>query len=208
MNSPDFSFEKNTGKINVAGIDEAGCGPWAGPVVACAVIFFDYSDSCKWNYLNDSKKLSPARRLEYFNTITLASNDLAYGIGIASVSEIDNLNIGGATRLAMERAVANLETVPTMALIDGIRAPKLDIPIQMIPKGDSLSLSIAAASIIAKVSRDAIMNKLDKIHPQYGWANNAGYGTPQHIKAIHDHGITEQHRKSFAPIKKYIQEAA
>lgn len=208
MNSPDFSFEKKTGKINVAGIDEAGCGPWAGPVVACAVIFFDYADSVKWNYLNDSKKLSPAKRLEYFDKITIASKDLTYGIGITSVEEIDNLNIGKATRLAMERAVANLKITPTMALIDGIRAPTLDIPIQMITKGDSLSLSIAAASIIAKVSRDDIMNKLDKIYPQYGWAKNAGYGTARHINAIKEHGITEQHRKSFAPIKKHIQEAA
>lgn len=207
-NSPDFFFENNTGQNNVIGIDEAGCGPWAGPVVAAAVMFFDYSNHEKWNYLNDSKKLTAIKRQEYFKKITLASNEIIYGIGIASVDEIDKLNIGGATRLAMERAVAALTIPPSIALIDGIRAPNLNIPMQLIKKGDSLSLSIAAASIIAKVTRDAIMRTLDQAYPQYGWANNAGYGTPQHIQAIHAHGINEQHRKSFAPIKNYITEAA
>lgn len=206
--NPDFFFENNTGKNNVIGIDEAGCGPWAGPVVAAAVMFFDYSNHEKWQYLNDSKKLTAIQRQEYFKKITLASNEIIYGIGIASVNEIDTLNIGGATRLAMKRAVSALAIAPSIALIDGIRAPKLNIPIQLIKKGDSLSLSIAAASIVAKVSRDAIMRTLDKAYPEYGWAHNAGYGTPKHTQAIQEHGITEHHRKSFAPIKNYIKEAA
>jgi ribonuclease HII len=207
-NSPNFLLENSCGKTRVVGIDEAGCGPWAGPVVAAALMFFDHSNYEKWQNLNDSKKLTVSQRQEYFKKITLASDEIVYGIGIASVDEIDSLNISGATLLAMERAVSALSIQPEIALIDGIRAPKLDMPIQLIKKGDSISLSIAAASIIAKVSRDAIMRTLDKAYPQYGWGNNAGYGTAQHINAIQEHGITEHHRKSFAPIKNYIKEAA
>lgn len=207
-NIPSFFFENNTKQKNVIGVDEAGCGPWAGPVVAAAVMFFDYTNHEKWQYLNDSKKLTPSQRQEYFKKITLASDEIIYGIGIASVNEIDKLNIGGATRLAMERAITALTNPPSIALVDGIRAPNLKIPVQLIKKGDSLSLSIAAASIVAKVSRDAIMRTLDKAYPEYGWGNNAGYGTPQHINAIQKHGITEHHRKSFTPIKNYLKEAA
>lgn len=205
---PDFSVEVNSGVNNVAGVDEAGCGPWAGPVVAAAIMFFDFSDAKKWHGINDSKKITAKKRELFFNKIT-SSNDLFYGIGIACVEEIDSLNIGKATTLAMQRAVNNLKKEPSLVLVDGIRKPDLGMmDIKMIKKGDSISLSIAAASIIAKVTRDNIMQELDKKHPQYGWKKNAGYGTAQHIKAINEFGITKEHRKSFAPIKKYITEAA
>ncbi len=203
---PDFAFEQKLKAQKVAGVDEAGCGPWAGPVVASAVIFLKY-DETLWADLNDSKKLTALKRRRCFEVLT-NSQQLVYGIGTASVNEIDEFNIGQATRLAMERAISNLPAKPEHVLIDGIRKPSISMPATMIVKGDSLSLSIAAASIIAKVTRDKIMEELDKEHPMYHWSKNAGYGTALHQNALKSHGVTSHHRKSFAPIRALLGEAA
>ncbi len=203
---PDFSFEKRLYLKKIAGIDEAGCGPWAGPVVASAVIFFEY-DQTTWTDLNDSKKLTSQKRQKCFETL-VNSPLITYGIGSASVDEIDELNIANATRLAMKRAIKDLSVQPEHVLIDGIREPSINIPFTMITKGDGLSLSIAAASIIAKVTRDRIMNDLAKDYPMYHWSKNAGYGTALHQEALKKYGPTPHHRKSFAPIRALLGEVA
>lgn len=203
---PDFAFEKKCDFKKVAGVDEAGCGPWAGPVVAASVIFHEYDENL-WTDLNDSKKLSKSKREELYKKLT-ESKQLSYGIGIASVEEIDFTNIAKATVLAMKRAVMALPIRPEYLLIDGIRKPEIDIPFELIVKGDSKSLSIAAASIIAKVTRDEMMDQISKLHPEYGWTKNAGYGTALHQKALEEFGVTIHHRKSFAPIRKLIEVAA
>ena len=203
---PDFSFEQKIQSQKVAGADEAGCGPWAGPVVAAAVVFLKYDESL-WTDLNDSKKLTAKKRERCFEALT-NSPQLVYGIGEASVAEIDAINIGKATRLAMERAIANLPIKPEHVLIDGIRKPSISMPATMIVKGDSLSLSIAAASIIAKVTRDKMMQELGEEYPEYFWSRNAGYGTALHQDALKNYGVTPHHRKSFAPIKALLGEAA
>ncbi|MFN4057767.1 MAG: ribonuclease HII [Roseinatronobacter sp.] len=198
--APDFSFERLAfaqGACRIVGVDEAGRGPLAGPVTAAAV-WLD-PDAIPLG-LNDSKTLSEARREALFTQI-IAQADV--GIGHAPPAEIDALNILQATFLAMRRAIAALRIPPDMALIDGNRLPP-DLPcaVQAIVKGDARSLSIAAASIVAKVTRDAIMRDLDARHPGYGWAENAGYPTKRHINAIADLGISPEHRRSFAPIRK------
>lgn len=203
---PDFSLEKKTNCKIVAGIDEAGCGPWAGPVVAACVKFHEF-DEAKWSELNDSKKLSKKKREHFFAELT-ASSQLTYGVGIATVNEIDELNIANATRLAMERAIKVLSYQPEHLLIDGIRKPSTNIPITTVIKGDSISLSIAAASIIAKVNRDEIMKHLSQDYPLYQWSKNAGYGTAFHQEMLKIHGITPHHRKSFAPIRALLEVSA
>ncbi|MEM6904320.1 MAG: ribonuclease HII [Pseudomonadota bacterium] len=194
-------------------MDEAGRGPWAGPVVAAAVLL----DRARVPPgLNDSKKLSPARREARFAEI---SETAQVGTGIAEVAEIDALNILRATDLAMVRAVAALaESAPAFAahpsgsgeahlLIDGNRVPPgLPLPATAVVKGDGRSLSIAAASIIAKVTRDRIMAALAKRHPGYGWETNQGYGTAAHREALTRLGITPHHRRCFAPIHKILCE--
>ena len=190
----------------VGGVDEAGRGPWAGPVVAAAALFLDPHSlpSFLQNGIQDSKKLAKAKREHlYQELMTLTSFN--YGIGVASVEEIDRLNILKATFLAMERAVRALVQQPQTLLIDGKYIPSF-AGIQTIPviKGDDISLSIAAASIFAKVTRDRIMEELATIYPAYGWERNAGYGTQYHQDALKIHGITPHHRKSFAPIKKLL----
>jgi len=202
---PDFTFEYEAiaeGLGPVAGIDEAGRGPWAGPVVAGAVILDPETlpDDLRFG-LNDSKKLKADKRDGLLN---LLQEHAETGIGIASVEEIDALNILQATMLAMSRAVENLGTKPGMALVDGNRLPELLCPAEALVKGDGRSLSIAAASIIAKVTRDRIMAKLADAHPHYGWERNAGYGTKRHQQALADHGVCEHHRRSFAPIRKIL----
>ncbi|MBL4806285.1 MAG: ribonuclease HII [Rhodobacteraceae bacterium] len=192
---PDDSFERAS-LSPVCGIDEAGRGPWAGPVVASAVILdlTNFPDG-----LNDSKKLTAAKRDALFDQI-MACADV--GVGIASVAEIDEINILQATFLAMRRATANLTTTPRFALIDGNRIPPdLLCDAQAIVKGDGRSVSIAAASIIAKVTRDRIMQKLASDFPGYGWEQNKGYGVKAHAAALDTLGVTEHHRKSFKPIK-------
>lgn len=180
----------------IAGVDEAGRGPWAGPVVAAAVILRGMVPTG----LNDSKKLS-AKRREALHAALLAS-DCAIGVGQASVAEIDALNILQANHLAMTRAVAALGEVPDLVLVDGNRLPPWPWPSRAIVGGDGLEPAISAASIIAKVTRDRIMAALDADHPGYGWARNQGYGTAAHARALALLGPTPHHRRSFAPVKR------
>lgn len=202
---PDFSFERKL-LDPVVGLDEAGCGPWAGPVVAGAVIFLASCDECAWiSLIRDSKQLSPKRRGKIFEHL-MDDPRVLVGLGRAEVDEIDAMNIGQATRLAMRRAVANLPDVPSSALVDGIRDPGLTIPTTLVVKGDQRSLSIAAASIAAKVTRDHTMRELDRDFPAYGWKTNAGYGTAVHQRALQEHGVTIHHRRSFAPIARLLEE--
>jgi ribonuclease HII len=195
---PDHSMEAALGGI-VAGVDEVGRGPWAGPVMACAVVL-DLSRIP--DGLNDSKKLTPARR-EVLEAEIRACAEVA--LGEASVDEIDALNIRQATFLAMTRAIAGLPRAPTHALIDGNALPSdLPCPATCVVKGDGRSVSIAAASIVAKVRRDALMTALALVHPGYGWETNMGYGTAAHAAGLHDLGVTQHHRRSFAPIHKIL----
>ena len=189
---------QNHGYEFVAGIDEVGRGPLAGPVVSAAVIL-DMNNSIIG--LNDSKKLSLKRRDELFEEIK--EKAVSIGVGILTADEIDEHNILGATKLAMKEAALNLSQKPDLLLVDAV---KLDTPIpqEMIIKGDMKSNSIAAASIIAKVTRDNMMIEYDQLYPGYGFANNAGYGTKEHLDGLELHGPTPIHRKSFAPVKKYL----
>jgi ribonuclease HII len=199
---PDYSHEQRTilrVKGLVAGVDEAGRGPLAGPVMAAAVIF-DRKRIPEG--LDDSKKLSPAKREKLYDAIVAAA--VAYGIGEAGVDEIDLINIRQATHLAMARAVRALQPAPVFALVDGNDAPALPCPCTTIVKGDGKSLSIAAASILAKVSRDRLMLKLHALHPEYGWDRNKGYGTEAHLQALAEHGASPFHRRSFAPIHNIL----
>ena len=192
---PHFRYEQQVGG-RVAGVDEAGRGPLAGPVVAAAVIF---SGAAAPPGIDDSKKLRPAAREALFAAIMESAE---VGIGQASVAEIDRLNILQATFLAMRRALAALAPPPGHALIDGNRLPPgLPCPATTIVKGDSHSLSIAAASIIAKVTRDRLMLDLAAAHPGYGWERNMGYGTAAHLSGLARLGPTPHHRLSFAPVR-------
>jgi len=199
---PDFAFETSLGG-HVAGIDEAGRGPWAGPVVAAAVILNPPKMPAELIAgLDDSKKLrKPIREALYDHIMTGA----AHGIGQASVEEIDSLNILQATMLAMRRAFANLPHPAQFAIVDGNRDPGLGVPTHCLVGGDASSLSIAAASILAKVTRDRIMEGLAHEFPGYGWEKNAGYGTKLHQQGLVEHGVTPHHRRSFAPIKKLLK---
>lgn len=192
---PSFDFERRLGGI-VAGLDEAGRGPLAGPVVAAAVIL---DISRLPDGIRDSKKISAARREALFDLIMASAH---VGIGQASPEEIDDINILQASLLAMRRALENLGLKPDHALVDGNQDPRLGISTQCIVKGDDLSFSIAAASIIAKVSRDRIMKKLALLHPEFGWERNAGYGTREHLTALRLVGATPFHRRSFAPVSE------
>jgi ribonuclease HII len=198
---PDFLLER-TLPGPVAGIDEAGRGPLAGPVVAAAVILPSRGlPKALAQGLDDSKKLSPASRQELF---ALLIRRAQIGIGSASVEEIDRLNILQATMLAMTRALARLPECPANALVDGNRAPALPCAVQTVVGGDGLSLSIAAASIVAKVTRDRLMTRLARRHPGFGWERNAGYGTAEHRAALIRIGPTWHHRRSFAPVSQLI----
>jgi ribonuclease HII len=183
----------------VAGIDEAGRGPLAGPVVAAAVIL---NRAKIPKGLNDSKQLDAETREDLFSHIMFSA--IAVGVGEASVDEIDLINIRQATHMAMARAVRALAFVPMFALVDGNDAPALPCPCDTIIEGDGKSVSIAAASIIAKVTRDRMMAALHETHPNYGWLNNKGYGTPQHLSALTRHGPTPHHRRSFAPVHNIL----
>lgn len=184
-------------RATICGVDEAGRGPWAGPVVAAAVVLD--RDRVPAG-LDDSKRLSARRRGALFDAIRAAAR---VGVGVASVAEIDRLNILRANDLAMARAVAALEPAPDAALIDGNRVPPgFPCPARALVGGDARSPSIMAASIIAKVSRDRIMAGLARAHPGYGWERNQGYGTEEHKLALRRLGITPHHRKSFAPVHK------
>ncbi len=197
MAGPDYIFEAQIGG-RIAGLDEAGRGPWAGPVVAAAVILDP--ENIPFG-LNDSKKLSARKREDLFMVICKTAH---VGVGQASVMEIDTLNILEASMLAMRRALAAIPIRADAALVDGNRDPGLGLPTKCLVKGDSRSFSIAAASIIAKVTRDKIMSDLAIDFPEYGWEQNAGYGVPKHQEALNLVGPTPHHRKSFAPIAKLI----
>lgn len=178
-----------------AGVDEAGRGPLAGPVVAAAVILDDLN---RIKGLADSKKLTALRRERLFDEIRAKA--LACCIAEASVEEIDRLNILQATLLAMRRAVDGLRLVPTKVLVDGNRLPMLRMPAEAIVKGDAKVPAISAASILAKVHRDRLCLALHEAHPQYGFATHKGYPTPEHLAALRTHGACEEHRRSFAPV--------
>jgi ribonuclease HII len=200
MANPHFRHEKalmRAGVWPVAGVDEAGRGPLAGPVSAAAVIL---DPKKPLRGLNDSKKLSSAARAQLFDQI--CERALAVGVGLASVEEIDRLNIRNATFLAMRRALQALALPPVHALIDGDASPRdLFCPAQTIVKGDAISLSISAASIIAKVTRDRLMERLHEAWPLYGFADHMGYGVPAHLAALRAHGPCPYHRMSFAPVR-------
>jgi ribonuclease HII len=186
----------------VCGIDEVGRGPLAGPVVACAVVIDPARlDPDLAKHIDDSKKLPPKIRQLLHDELCAC---VTYGLGQASVSEIDKINILQATFLAMRRAVAKLPVKPHIALIDGNRPPKLSCKTECVIGGDALSLSIAAASIIAKVVRDKMMWELAQRHTVYGWETNVGYGTAEHLAAIGQHGVTKHHRRSFRPISQSL----
>ncbi len=193
---PNFDLEneaKSNGYTFVCGVDEAGRGPLAGPVCAAAVIL---DENCQIEGINDSKKLSEKKREALFEVIT--EKAIAYGIAFSSVEEIEEYNILNATYLAMNRAIESLSVKADFALIDGNRVPKeIKIDCQTVVKGDAKSSSIAAASILAKVTRDRLLLEYDQKYPQYGFAKHKGYGTAEHMAAIREHGISEVHRPSF-----------
>jgi ribonuclease HII len=200
----DYSQERAAaaaGQSPVAGVDEAGRGPWAGPVVAAAVILDQ--DNIP-DGIADSKALSEAQRERVFEEI---SRTAQVGIGICSAAEIDDVNILNATMAAMRMALASLPGRPALALIDGNRVPGSDVPCRAIVRGDATCLSIAAASIVAKVTRDRLMIELGLQHPGYGFERHKGYGTPEHQRGIAKLGVMAEHRKTFKPIRLALDAA-
>ena len=203
----DFTLENYFGK-KVVGIDEVGRGPLAGPVLAAAV----YINRPLWKYylkkyptiskINDSKKISKKNRKKIYDILI---NIISYGIGASSVKEIEEKNILQATMLAMERAYESLNINAELVLVDGINVPKINTKVKAIKNGDNKSISIASASIIAKVIRDNLMKKLSNKYPKFLWDKNSGYGTKKHMQIIKMFGITPHHRKSFKPILKMIE---
>lgn len=199
---PDFEFEKALaarGFLRIAGVDEVGRGPLAGPVVAAAVVL---NAEAIPEGLNDSKKLTGKRR-DLLNDLLRQAAEVA--VGQASVDEIEQYNILRASHMAMRRAVEALDPPPDFLLIDGNMIPQgIDIPAQPVVKGDTRSVSIAAASIVAKTWRDRVMVDLAQQHPGYGWERNAGYPTPEHRAALQHLGPTPHHRRSFKPVHKIL----
>jgi ribonuclease HII len=198
---PDFSYEKRLGGL-VAGVDEVGRGPLAGPVVAAAAILPARLPRGLAGSIDDSKKLTAARRVEVLAALRAAGAEFA--LAAASVAEIERLNILQASLLAMRRAIARLPHVPDHVLVDGNKAPGCAMPCTTIIGGDGISLSVAAASIAAKVLRDRLMVRLAARYPEYGWATNAGYGAAVHRMAILAHGATPHHRMAFGPLLREI----
>ncbi len=193
------------GIVRVAGVDEAGRGPLAGPVVAAAVVFdpeyLQREQHGDLQLLTDSKKVTPKRRAFFFELLT-SSSAVTIGVAEVSAAEIDQINILKATHRAMARALAQVAS--ELALVDGLPVPGLPCPSRAIVKGDSQSLSIAAASIIAKVTRDRMMQVLHEEYPAYGFARHKGYGTAAHLTALREHGATPHHRQSFAPVRAVV----
>lgn len=186
----------------VAGVDEAGCGCWAGPVYAAAVILpFD----SRIALIRDSKTLSLAQRQNV--AASIKEEAMAWAVGIATAEEIDQLNIRVAGALAMKRAIEGLATAPQFVLTDAFRIPNLAIPQKAVIRGDLHIKSVAAASVIAKVERDIEMDRLDALHPGYGFARHKGYGTKEHQAALRSLGVSEIHRKSYAPIRALLMSA-
>jgi ribonuclease HII len=206
-----LQFERQAwdqGFRRLAGVDEAGRGPLAGPVVAAAAVFDrSFLESEQFGVLQgvtDSKRLTEAQRDRFFALLT-ASPHVAFGLGLADVGEIDTLNILRATHVAMRRAVESLALPPDFILVDGLPVPGLPAPSLAIVGGDGRSLSIAAASIIAKVTRDRHMRELDRAYPAYGFAQHKGYGTRAHTEALLRHGPTPHHRCTFRPVTDAIR---
>ena len=202
-----FSYERQSldaGHETIAGVDEAGRGPLAGPVVAAAVILpkkWIEEGVCESLFnLNDSKKLSAAQRDDFFEILT-TEKELQWKVSVIESETIDRINILQATYQAMNQALGSLSMVPDHVLVDGLRVPSLKYPHTPIVKGDSLSYSIAAASICAKVTRDRLMETYHQKYPQYGFSKHKGYGTAQHRKALIEHGPCPIHRKTFAPVR-------
>ena len=202
---PDFYFEQNCGANIIAGVDEAGRGPLCGPVVAGAVIFKKHNFD-DMPIIRDSKQMNEHQRNIAYDWIT-NNPDILWGVGQCSAAEIDELNILQASLTAMVRAVNALDIKPEYCLIDGNKMPRGLIG-ESVVKGDAKSLSIAAASVIAKVTRDRIMCELSKMYPQYEWEKNAGYPTKQHLQAIDKYGINEHYRKTYRPVKERIEKNA
>ena len=199
------SLERETalwreGRGVVAGLDEAGRGPLAGPVVAAAVVFPPGMKPIRG--LDDSKRLTPAARDRLARLVRARA--LAVGVGAASVREIDRFNIRVASILAMRRALARLAVAPLHVLVDGLPCPELGRPHEAIVDGDARCHSIAAASIIAKTVRDLLMERLGARHPLYQWCSNKGYGTPEHLDALQTHGPCAHHRRSFEPVVQMV----
>ncbi len=193
---PDYSFEeqlRTKGYMSVCGVDEAGRGPLAGPVCAAAVIL---ENGCEIEDLNDSKKLTEKKREQLFDVIK--EKAVAYSIAFASVDEIEEFNILNATYIAMNRAINSLSIKPDFAIIDGNRVPSdIKVSASALVKGDMKSMSVAAASVLAKVSRDRLMLQYDEKYPEYNFKKHKGYGTKEHYAAISENGICEIHRRSF-----------
>ena len=185
----------------VAGVDEAGRGPLAGPVVAAAVILDDHAPI---KGLADSKKLTARRREKLFDEIRAKA--LCCSVALATVEEIDRLNILQATMLAMQRAVKGLRLKPAKVLVDGNRLPVLDVVAEAIVSGDALVPAISAASILAKVTRDRMLDELHQLHPGYGFDRHKGYGTADHLRALRELGPLPAHRRSFSPVAQLLQE--
>lgn len=194
---------RGNGWKHIAGVDEAGRGCWAGPVVAGALIFLDQA-VCPEG-LNDSKKLSRSARKELFTSLT-TSQAVIWSVGVASVEEIDRFNILQATHLAMRRALDGLATAADFVIVDGRKVPALGKKQLALVGGDAISPSIAGASILAKEWRDRFMEELHEQFPHYGFAQHKGYGTTQHQQALHAHGICAVHRRSFSPIAKLLNQ--
>jgi len=208
MPASRFQYERDLftrGMSRIAGVDEAGRGPLAGPVVAAAAMF--PADWCQaglpWPLrgLNDSKQLTPEQREIYFIALT-GHPQVCFGVGIIDVSVIDAINILQATHRAMNQALAQLRPAPEHALVDGLLVNSLIFPQTPIIEGDGKSYSIAAASVIAKVTRDRLMVEFDRQYPLYGFAEHKGYGTPQHLAALATHGPCPIHRRSFSPVRQ------
>ena len=203
---PDYSMEAEYGG-RVAGVDEVGRGPLAGPVVAAAVVFPWGVPPGLADMLDDSKKLTPEQRLDAYAALH-GCGGAEIAVGAASVSEISRINILRAALLAMRRAVGRLPMPPDIALVDGNQKPPLDCPVRCVIGGDASSLSIAAASIVAKVTRDRLMTRLAVRFPHYGWHSNAGYATPPHRRAITLHGPSRHHRPTFGAVRLHLEMAA
>ncbi len=206
---PDFELEDKYDGM-VAGVDEAGRGPWVGPVVAGCVVFLSRNvDERLLSELNDSKKLSKKKREILYDLLLNEAKcgHVLIGIGEASAEEIDRINILQASFLAMKRALNKAcIKMPDMLLVDGNREPKdFACPVKAVIKGDAKSYSISAASILAKVYRDRLMEKMALTYPGYGFEKNAGYGTKAHIEGLKKFGVTPVHRKSYAPIKEFLK---
>lgn len=197
-----YVYERATvaaGHMLVAGVDEAGRGPLAGPVAVAAVIL---PQEAHLPRINDSKKLSAAVREELFTQIVAIA--ISYHVALIDAETIDRMNILQATRMGMYEAIAALTPAPDEVLVDAVELPKLSMPSQSIIKGDAKSVSIAAASILAKVTRDHLMEQYDTEYPHYGFAKHKGYGTQEHIDAIRKYGVCPIHRKSFEPIRSML----